>query len=383
MVRRRHRPEVRQVRPRVPEPARGGRGDAAVGCRARRRCIGSESALEFALSGHREMDDMIAHHAAMTRGARRAARTAATRCSRRSVLRTSSGTARGWPGKLKGEDGPTRVAARAARPSSSRSRIASAASKRPRALARERADKQFDPQLAQLRRATRAEMILAGLEDGRDLGRGDRRRAGARGRALGDRFDAALLAIANFVDLKSPYTSAMRARSPSWPPRPATQLGLSDEDELRTLRRAGLVHDLGRLGVSNAIWDKPGPLGAGEWERVRLHPYLTERMLQQSAALAPLGAIAVQHRERLDGSGYPRGLSGRCDRRAGSDPRRGRRLPGDARAASLPPERSARRGGRASSAPTSRPGASTPTRSRPFSAPPATASRAAAKGRPA
>jgi DNA-binding CsgD family transcriptional regulator len=62
--------------------------------------------------------------------------------------------------------------------------------------------------------------------------------------------------------------------------------------------------------VSNAIWDKRGPLGVGEWERVRLHPYLTERMLHQAESLAPLGAIAVQHRERLDGSGYPRGLPG-------------------------------------------------------------------------
>jgi len=70
------------------------------------------------------------------------------------------------------------------------------------------------------------------------------------------------------------------------------------------------VHDLGRLGISNAIWDKRGPLGTGEWERLRLHPYLTDRMLRQSEALAPLAAIAVQHRERLDGSGYPRGLSG-------------------------------------------------------------------------
>ena len=74
--------------------------------------------------------------------------------------------------------------------------------------------------------------------------------------------------------------------------------------------RAGLVHGFGRLGVSNAIWDKRGPLGAGEWERVRMQPYLTERMLHQSATLAPLGAIAVQLRERLDGSGYPRGLAG-------------------------------------------------------------------------
>jgi DNA-binding CsgD family transcriptional regulator len=80
--------------------------------------------------------------------------------------------------------------------------------------------------------------------------------------------------------------------------------------EVQMLHRAGLVHDLGRLGVSNSIWDKRGPLGTGEWERVRLHPYLTERMLRQSQALAPLAAIAVQHRERLDGSGYPRGLAG-------------------------------------------------------------------------
>ena len=58
------------------------------------------------------------------------------------------------------------------------------------------------------------------------------------------------------------------------------------------------------------IWDKPGPLGAGEWERVRLHPYYAERMLQQSDALAPLARIVVQQRERLDGSGYPRGLPG-------------------------------------------------------------------------
>ena len=77
-----------------------------------------------------------------------------------------------------------------------------------------------------------------------------------------------------------------------------------------SLRRSGWLHGLGRLGVSNAIWDKPGPLAPGERERVRLHPYLTERMLQQSPWLAPYGATCVQLRERLDGSGYPRSLSG-------------------------------------------------------------------------
>jgi HD-GYP domain-containing protein (c-di-GMP phosphodiesterase class II) len=73
--------------------------------------------------------------------------------------------------------------------------------------------------------------------------------------------------------------------------------------EISVLRRAGLLHGWGRLGISNSILDKPGPLGAGELERVRLQPYITERMLQQSPALAPLGAVVAQHRERLDGSG--------------------------------------------------------------------------------
>ena len=66
----------------------------------------------------------------------------------------------------------------------------------------------------------------------------------------------------------------------------------------------------GRLGVSNAIWDKRGPLSGSEWEKVRLHPYITQRMLQRPSGLAPLGRIAAQHCERLDGSGYPQGLGG-------------------------------------------------------------------------
>jgi DNA-binding CsgD family transcriptional regulator len=76
------------------------------------------------------------------------------------------------------------------------------------------------------------------------------------------------------------------------------------------LHQAGLVHGLGRLGISNAIWDKKGSLGAGEWERVRLQPYLTARMLRQSEALGSIARVVAQHRERLDGSGYPNGLAG-------------------------------------------------------------------------
>ena len=142
------------------------------------------------------------------------------------------------------------------------------------------------------------------------------------------------------------------------------------------------MHGLGRLGVSNAIWDKAGPLGAGEWERIRMHPYLTERILCQSPALAPLGAIAVQHRERLDGSGYPRGLRGSAITHPGPHPGRGRRLP--ARCAS--PDRTATALAADEAAAELRTDAaragSTPTRSRRCSVPPATVRRAGASGPP-
>ncbi len=78
--------------------------------------------------------------------------------------------------------------------------------------------------------------------------------------------------------------------------------------DTRRLRRAGLVHDLGRLGVPNSIWDKPGPLTDGQWERVRLHPYYTSRVLARSKPLAELGSWAASHHERIDGSGYHRGV---------------------------------------------------------------------------
>ena len=118
------------------------------------------------------------------------------------------------------------------------------------------------------------------------------------------------MAIADFVDLKSPYTLGhARAVADARRGRRVRQLGLPAQDGAHAAASRPRPCS-GRLGVSNSIWDKPGPLGAGEWERVRIHPYLTERMLCQSPTLAPLGRIAVQYRERLDGSGYPRGLSG-------------------------------------------------------------------------
>ncbi len=120
-------------------------------------------------------------------------------------------------------------------------------------------------------------------------------------------FDIACQAMADFADVKSPYTlghSPGVAKLAS----AAARLGGLGEIEALTLWRAGMLHDLGRVGVSAGIWTKPGPLTEREWEQVRLHPYYTERILARPPALAAIGTLAALHHERLDGSGYHRRL---------------------------------------------------------------------------
>jgi HD-GYP domain-containing protein (c-di-GMP phosphodiesterase class II)/DNA-binding CsgD family transcriptional regulator len=176
------------------------------------------------------------------------------------------------------------------------------------AVARERSGTQFDPALVDVFCAE-APTLLSDIDSVTSWPAVIEAEP-ALGLVLSDEeLESALEAIADFADLKSPWTIG-HSRGVADLACAATKLyGLSDADA-RFAHRAGLVHDLGRLGVSNAIWDKHGTLTAAELERVRLHPYLTERMLASSAALASVAAIAVQHHERLDGSGYPRGLAG-------------------------------------------------------------------------
>ena len=127
---------------------------------------------------------------------------------------------------------------------------------------------------------------------------------------LGDEaLERALEAMADFSDLKSPWTIGHSRGVAELVHHAAEGQGLP-EAEVTLVRRAALVHDLGRLGVPNSIWDKRGRLTHIEQERLRMHPYLAERMLAHVPPLAPLGAIAVQHHERMDGSGYPGRLSG-------------------------------------------------------------------------
>jgi HD-GYP domain-containing protein (c-di-GMP phosphodiesterase class II) len=262
--------------------------------------------LAFAFSGRREVENMVAMHAAIAAGlADRLGLPQEVRESLSSAYERWDG--HGWPGALKGDEIPqvallvqlaefVEVAHRMGGPG--------AAS----ALAKRRSGKQFHPA-----HSTLLCQDPAAIFDGLDaVGAWDGVIAAEPALAVvlsGERLESALEAIADFADVKSPYFLGHSRAVADLTAEAARGVGMSDA-EVRTLRRTGLLHDLGRLGVSNAIWDKRGPLGAGEWERVRMHPYLTERMLAGSESLAPLGRIAAQHRERLDGSGYPRGLDG-------------------------------------------------------------------------
>jgi HD-GYP domain-containing protein (c-di-GMP phosphodiesterase class II) len=118
--------------------------------------------------------------------------------------------------------------------------------------------------------------------------------------------DVALLAVADFADLQSPWLRGHSRAVARLVAVAASAAGL-DKDSATTVRRAALVHDLGRVGVPSGIWDRPGPLTAEQFERVRMHAYLTERILARSAVLDPYRAIAARHHERADGSGYHRG----------------------------------------------------------------------------
>ena len=123
----------------------------------------------------------------------------------------------------------------------------------------------------------------------------------------GDELDAALVVAADFIDLKSPYMGGHSRRCAQLATDAARVLGLPD-DAVTTLGRAALVHDFGTTAVSNAILDKPATLTRTEFDRVELHPMLTEQMLRRSPALAELNPSASTHHEKCDGSGYHKRL---------------------------------------------------------------------------
>ncbi|HUF33841.1 MAG TPA: HD domain-containing phosphohydrolase [Acidimicrobiales bacterium] len=124
-----------------------------------------------------------------------------------------------------------------------------------------------------------------------------------------DALDAALAAIGDFCDLRCHSFAGHAHGTAELAAAAATELQLPGAT-VRLLRRAAFVHDTGRAGVPASIWQRPGPLSTTETERMRMHAYLVERMFSRPDTLARVGVLAAAHHERMDGSGYHRGLSG-------------------------------------------------------------------------
>jgi HD-GYP domain-containing protein (c-di-GMP phosphodiesterase class II) len=121
----------------------------------------------------------------------------------------------------------------------------------------------------------------------------------------GDELRDVAVAFGDLADVKAPCFHGHARQVARLAMGGAQRLGL-DPVEVGHVELAGLLHDVGRVGVSNAVWEKSGPLTGGEWEQVRMHGYYSERILAGSPALAPIAKTAGMHHERLDGSGYHR-----------------------------------------------------------------------------
>jgi HD-GYP domain-containing protein (c-di-GMP phosphodiesterase class II) len=122
-----------------------------------------------------------------------------------------------------------------------------------------------------------------------------------------DYLDDIAAAFAQVIDSKSPYTSGHSERVTLFADLIAEQLRFSPEHR-RWLKRAALLHDIGKLGVSNSVLDKPAKLDPDEWAAMQKHAAVGEMILSRVAAFSDLAAVAGAHHERLDGKGYPRGL---------------------------------------------------------------------------
>jgi HD-GYP domain-containing protein (c-di-GMP phosphodiesterase class II) len=171
-----------------------------------------------------------------------------------------------------------------------------------REIARRRSGSHFDPGLAELVER-RAGDLFDGLEDADMLEAALDAEPPPHPRRPASELDALARAVADFADLKSPWTLG---HSPAVAELAAA--AAADAHEREQLLIAGLLHDLGRVAVPNGIWDKAGPLGPSQRERVRLHTYYTERILARTPIFAGYATLAGASRERLDGGGYHRGL---------------------------------------------------------------------------
>lgn len=179
------------------------------------------------------------------------------------------------------------------------------------AVAEDRAGRWFDPQLAKLARLLHRERALFdGLEGDGAAQRLREWEPPADAEPLTDeRIDDICVAFASVIDAKSSYTFRHSLGVTSAAHAMAARLGLDAATGV-TIRRAALLHDIGKLSVPNSILEKPGKLDAEEWAIVRNHPYYTLQILGRIPGFGELAEIAASHHEKLDGSGYWRGLTG-------------------------------------------------------------------------
>ena len=168
----------------------------------------------------------------------------------------------------------------------------------------QRAGGAYDPYLAALA-TDHLDELLEGLDDAVIWEQAIAAEPPPRRLMSEEEIDAAFRVVGTFTDLKSYWLRGHAEGTAQLAEAAAWRLGLA-QDEVASVRRAALALDLGRVGVSNAIWEKPGPFGLTDWERVRLHPYFTERSFARAPALASIGELAGAHHERLDGAGYHR-----------------------------------------------------------------------------
>lgn len=122
-----------------------------------------------------------------------------------------------------------------------------------------------------------------------------------------DYLDDIAAGFATVIDAKSPYTSGHSDRVALFTDLIAEEMGIDFEGR-RFLKRAALLHDIGKLGVSNSVLDKPGKLDDDEWVQMKRHSEFSEHILSKINAFSSAAIIGGAHHERLDGKGYPRGL---------------------------------------------------------------------------
>jgi putative nucleotidyltransferase with HDIG domain len=125
-----------------------------------------------------------------------------------------------------------------------------------------------------------------------------------------ERIDSLCEAFAGIVDAKSPFTFQHSIGVTEVAVGLAREMGLG-APKVTMIRRAALLHDIGKLGVSNSILDKPGKLTPGEWEMMKIHPVYTRKILAIITGFEEIAGVAAAHHERLDGSGYPDGMTGK------------------------------------------------------------------------